>query len=365
MKRIISLFILGFSITAMGFAQTDLQPVAIVSLTRSEPITVRQLRTQCEVLAWQNLVPQLVRIPTTAEISGFVQQLNRDQRRQILDVMINERLALQAAERDRITVTENELNQHISPLRAQLAQMLGRPATEEEFAQQVRNEFGMDLPAFRENLRRQLITRKYLMFKKEDLINSIRPPTEAEIVREFNISRSELVQPDTVRIHMIQVPYGPDTASRNRARDLTQRLSNEIGTDPARFDAVALRAQTPNSGFQANDIGYVPFNAQARMAMGQDFLDVAFNLRQGEVSRTIEGQQGFQIIKVTENHSMKHLGLDDLILDNSGMTVRQFLTQVMSAQREQEIFARAQQELVIELRAGNPFQIMENNLSGW
>jgi len=48
MKRAIFLIIAVSFLTVSGFAQADLQPVAIVNLIRSEPITVKHLRTELD-----------------------------------------------------------------------------------------------------------------------------------------------------------------------------------------------------------------------------------------------------------------------------------------------------------------------------
>jgi len=345
MKQIIFVF-LAIITAVSGFSQSGLQPAATVNLIRTEPITVSQLRTEVE------------RMEQAAS-----RTLNQAERLQVLDVMINERLVLQAAERDRITLTENELNQQIMQLRAALAQQIGRQPTDAEFHQAIRAESGLDFNAFREQMRRQLLVQKYLMHKKGDLINSITRPTDAEIRAEYNLLRGELVRPETIRFSMIQVPYGSDAASRTAARTLADRLAREIGNDLSRFDEAAARSVAPNSGYQAGDAGYLPRNQEARQVVGQAFMDAAFNLRQGQVSGVIEGVQGFQIIKVTENYAVRNLELDDLVQLGTRITVREYIGQLMLTQRQQAILAQASQELVTEMRAGRgAFTINENNI---
>jgi parvulin-like peptidyl-prolyl isomerase len=345
MKQIIFVF-LGLLITICGFSQSDLQPAATVNLIRTEPITVRQLRTEVE------------RMERSAN-----RTLTREERRQVLDVIINERLVLQAAERDRILITENEVNQQMQQFRASMAQQLGRQPTEAEFAQAVMNESGLDVNAFRENLRKQMVVQKYLMTRKGDLINSIRRPTEEEILAEYNLLRGDLVRPETVRFSMIQVPYGADAASRTRARELANRLFQEIGSNPSKFDEVAARSVAPNSGYQAGDAGFLPRNQEARSVVGPELMNTAFSLQQGQVSRVIEGIQGFQIIKITENYAVRNLEMDDILQLGTRITVREYIGQMMLNQRQQAIFAQASQELVTELRAGRSFQVIENNLN--
>jgi len=345
MKKIL-LLLAGLLISVSAFSQTNLQTAAIVNLIRSEPITVGQLRTEVD------------RMQTMAG-----RPMNQAERRQILDIMINERLVLQAAERDRIIVTDNEINQHFQQLRNMLAQNIGRQPTDAEFTQAVMNEFGMDVQAYREQTRRQLIMEKYLISKKGDTINGIKPPTDAEITNEYNLLRGELVRPDTVRFSMIQVPYGPDAASRTKAKELADRLAREIGTNPSRFDEVAARGVAPNSGYLAGDAGFLPRNQEARNLVGQELMNTAFSLNQGQVSRLIEGVQGFHIIKITESYTQKNLELTDIIQLGTRITVKDFIGQRMMEQRQQSTLAQVTQEMISELRSSRSFQVMENNLN--
>ena len=345
MKRIVLILIFLALLTVYGFAQANLQPAATVNLIRSEVITVGQLRTEVDRME---------------QAAG--RTLIQSERMQVLDTMINERLAIQAAERDRITVTENELSQQVQQLRTAMAQQIGRQPTDAEFNQAIKEQSALEMPAFREQLRRQLIVQKYLLSKKGDLLNSVRMPTEEEIRTQFNLSRADFVRPETVRFSMIQVPFGTDAASRNRARDLANQLIRDIGSNPSRFDEFVVRSQSPNSGYQAGDGGYLPRNRDALTAVGQEFLDIAFNLKQGEVSRLIEGRLGFQIIKITENHAMINLELDDIAQLGTRVTVREYIRQVMATQRQQAVLSQATQELASELRAGRTFQVFENNI---
>lgn len=344
MKQLMFVF-LGLLITVNSFSQAGLQSAATVNLIRTEAVTVGQLRTEVQRME-----------------QATNRTLSHAERLQVLDVIINERLVLQAAERDRVVVTENELNQQLQQFRSQMAQQIGRQPTDAEFAQAVMNESGLDVNTFRDQLRRQMIVQKYLVHSKGELINSVRVPTDEEIAAEYTIRRSELVRPDTIRFTMIMVPYGPDAASRTRARTLADALLREINNDPSKFDEVAARSVAPNSGFQAGDAGYIPRNPEARQVLGQAFMDVAFNLRQGQVSGLIEGVQGFQIIKVTENYASRQLELTDILQLGTRITVRDYIGQMLLNQRQQAIIAQASQELVTELRSGRTFQVFENNV---
>jgi parvulin-like peptidyl-prolyl isomerase len=289
--------------------------------------------------------------------------LSAQDRRMVLDVMINERLTLQAAERDRVTISEGELNQQIQQLRTNMAQSVGRQPTDAEFATAIRNETGLDLQAFREQLRRQTLVQKYLVSKKQNILQSVRTPTDAEILNYYNNNKTEFVRPDTVRFSMIQIPFGAAAADKVKAKELADRLIQEIGANPAKFDEAVIRSQAANSGYQGGDGGYLPRNAQAQQLVGQELLETAFSLKQGEVSRLVESPRGYHILKVTETYELKTLNLDDVIQPGTRMTVRDFIGNQMLQQRQQAVMTQASQELVTELRAGNSFQIFDNNIN--
>lgn len=345
MKRTTFLILFGLFSAVFCFAQTDLQPAAIVNLTRSAPITVKQYRTEVEKYE---------------QSSG--RTFSQTERLQVLDLMINEMLVVQAAERDNITVYESEVNQYLQQLRTQLAQNLGRQPTDAEFAQAVKNESGMEVQTFRDQLRRQMLVQKYLEAKKGDKLKSITPPTDEEIRSQFALARERFVRPETVRFSMIQVPYGPDAASKVKAKELADSLFREIGASPSRFDEVSARAQAANSGYVAGDGGFLPRNLEAQKVVGQDFLNTAFSLKQGEVSKLIEGVPGYQIIKVTESYAIKNLELDDIFKLGTRVTVKEQIGNAMMMEKQQRVLAQASQELVAELRTGNPFRIFEANI---
>jgi parvulin-like peptidyl-prolyl isomerase len=340
-------FFVLFSVflTAQAFAQADLQPAAIVNLTRSEPITVKQFRTEVE------------RMEKSAR-----RTLNASERREVLDAMINERLAIQAAEKDKITVAESEVNRQIDQLRAQMVQAIGRQPTEAEFATAIRNETGLDMAAFREQARRQLIAQKYLMTKKQSTIESIKIPTEADIVGAYNLTKSQFVRPDTVRFSMIMVDYGADAAAKTKAKELADRLYREIASSASKFDEVVLRGHAPNSGYQAGDGGYLYRNLETAQIVGQEFINTAFSLKQGEVSKMMEGARGYQIIKISETYAQKNLELDDIYQLGTRMTVRDYIGNAMLQERQMKVLSDATQELVAELRAGKTFQVFDKNL---
>ncbi|MDR0998967.1 MAG: SurA N-terminal domain-containing protein, partial [Treponema sp.] len=338
-------------------------------LTKSEPITVKQVKTEAEQYVKAAMIQETGRQPTADELTKAVQGLSPGDKRQVLDLMINEKLALQAAERDRISISENEVNQQISALRSQLAQSMGRQPTDAEFSLAVRNQMGMELPAYRDIIRKKLLVQKYLVEKKQSVISGFQNPTEADVLTEYKLRETQFVRPRTVRFSMIEIPYGSD---KTKAKALADRLVRDISGNPAKFDEAVVRGQAPSAGYRAGDGGYLPMIPQAQAAAGKDFIDTAFSLKQGEVSRLIENARAYQIFKITESYEKKDLELEDLyqlggVRTPDGrvvnLTVKDYIYNALLQQRQAEAMDKASQELVVELRRGNPFTVDEKLLN--
>ncbi|MDR3356942.1 MAG: peptidyl-prolyl cis-trans isomerase [Spirochaetaceae bacterium] len=346
-KKFISLGLVLLSVTAV-LAQNDLKTVATVTLTKTEPITVKMLREQ-------------VRQMETA----MGRPLVAAERRDILNSMINERLALQAAEKEKIVVTDGEVNQQFSELRGQLAQMLGHSPTDAEFNEAIRQQTGLELAAYRDQAKKALTVQKYLMSKKQDVLRSIKEPTEAEIVKEYEINSTELVQPETVEFSAIVFPVVND-AEKTKKRDAANKMARDINNNPENFDEKLQQGRSPSAGYNVSQRSILQKNAAGQQRAGLAFLEEALKLEQGKISGVLEipsGQaRGFYIIKVTHKYPKKFLTLEDTHLVYNE-TVRTVIRESIMQKRQQEIVARAQQELIDELRKGNPYKIFEENLN--
>ncbi|MDR3337124.1 MAG: peptidyl-prolyl cis-trans isomerase [Treponema sp.] len=352
MKLLSSFLLLSLFASGAVFAQTDLQTVATVSLTKTESITGKQLRLDIEA----------------AEKTQGGRALTDEEKRQVLDMKINEILVLQAAERDKIGVTTNEINLQMQQLRNQLAQSIGRQPTEAEFTQALRNQTGMDRAGLEDQFRRQLILQKYIQAKKQNVLDSAKPPTDTEVASYYNLNKAKLVRPETVRFSMIQVPFGTTPAEKSKARETADRLAREIGTNPSKFDEVVQKSFAPNAGYQGGDAGYLPRSQQAQAAVGQELLNTAFTLKQGEVSRLVESPQGYHILKITETYEQKNLGLDDIYQLGTRVTVQNYIRQGLADENALMAIKQATDEIVADLRGPNnrpTFSYRKENIPWW
>jgi parvulin-like peptidyl-prolyl isomerase len=360
MKRFLLFLCIFLMAAAFSFGQIDLQPVAIVRLSKTEQITVKQFKEYISLLTMQKAV-------STRNNNA---QLTDSEKRQALDELGNQFLACQAAEQEKITVTDRDINQYfdqsIKSFSDQMAQMMGRTPTDAEIDTELRNQTGMTRAGYKELMKRTLITENYLKVKKQSLFEAIKQPTEAEINTVYNevktksILEGGIVRPETVKVRMLVVPFrnaSEKTAAQTKAND----LSRQIGTDPGRFDEVARNFRQPNSGYISGD-AFIYKDERVRQAMGASFVDTVFSLKQGTVSKVVERPDGFYIIKILETYRSKTLTLDDVynLEDPRSITVRQTIGAWEMQRRFMVTLQQASEELVTELKKKGSVQIMND-----
>jgi parvulin-like peptidyl-prolyl isomerase len=365
MKRFFSVLSFLALYGGLAFAQVDLQPVAIVRLSKSQPVSVKEFK---DYVNWMNL--------SRANIAAQYGQpapapLSAEERRQILETITNQLLACQAAEQDNVSVTDRELNQavdeELKPLVEDLNRRLNRAPSDADIDNELRAKTGMTRAGFKEQIRRSLLTEKYLQFKKQALFQAVTPPTDSEVqslysqVRDKNIFEGGFVRPDAIRIKMIWVPV-VNQADKTAALEKANQLIRQIGGDAGKFDEAVDDSRKPNSGYVGGDGPYIYKNEQIRAAMGIDFFDTAFRLKQGEVSKLLERTDGYYIIKVIETLRQKTLTLDDVyrLEDSRRTTVKDYIRGTEYQNRQMETREKASLELVEELKKRGSVQIMDS-----
>ena len=189
---------MAIALSASVFAQTTLQPIAEVKLSARAPITLGQLKTR---------------------VSALEKELGRkmtvEERKQTLDGLINEKLIVQAAEKDGIKIMDSEVNNYFNEY---VSSQLGKQVTEADFAQLIKEntnmsldeymkaQNGMTLAEFKNFLRTQLTAQAYVMQKKQKELQSIASPSDDQIRSYYEVNKQSFVQPDTVQLFLAVAP---------------------------------------------------------------------------------------------------------------------------------------------------------------
>ena len=347
MKKIfLALFTMLFVSTAV-FAQSDLQVLAVVNLNKSESITVKQLKK---------------RVGNLEMISQ--QKLSVEDKKTLLNTMIDEKLIVQAAQKAGISIPDSVVNQNFEAQISQLmSQLLGAPTmlTEKQFDDFVKQQFNMTGDEFfkqqlgltkadiKENLKTHLIMQQYVLMQKQQELTKI-GPTPDEIKMFYQNNKSQFVQNDIAQMLRVDVKFGDDKKAskvkinelRNKVIDKKVTVENLIsGGTVEGAGYIAQRALIEKSQAGLSMIGY------PSMTLENFYKLLGQNI--GYVSDIIETPDSYSFVSIIKKYDAKMLGLNDPITPENANTVYDYiragLTQQMVAQYLQDSIVAIAAEL--------------------
>ncbi|MDR3276295.1 MAG: peptidyl-prolyl cis-trans isomerase [Treponema sp.] len=377
MKRFVSivLFSVLFAgmVSAQSQAQTDVLTVATITLTSTEAITGRELRqaidrtVRLQIISSYGTYGPALAVQNTSQldtaVAEYVKNLTRENKLQVLDSLINEKLFFQAAVRERITVTQADVDNELTTLRSQLAASLNTPLTNDtDLERVIRSIYGYSLTEYKDYIRRQVMINRYVQKVKGDKLQ-VATPTEAEVQRYYSINKTQFIQPDMIFCYLIEVPFGTDKA---KAKTQAETLVRDIGGNGDKFNTKVVEGQA-SGAYNAGPLGNIAMTAENETIIsnryGSALFDTMFGLAKGAVSSIVEGTQAYYIVRVTEKTDMKILGLTDVNPNNTSQTIRDFIRAVLFQERQAAANQTALNELLAELRTDRTFKILDQNLT--
>ncbi len=241
---------------------------------------------------------------------------------------------------------------------------LDQPLSEEQFRRLIEQRAGLTWDEYRDQIRQRLLQEKYILQEKQDVLQSVETPSQAEIQRFYDENATEFSNPAMVRFeHVFIDTRQSSNAETRRKRDTIEELYSEIQSGSTSFDEL-LDASVDDASYSAGDFGYLMRqDAANRQLLGQDFIDTVFSLDQGEMSDgIIESNVGFHIVRVTNKRRARILDLNDPVLPGRNVTVRDQIRNYLVGNEQQRAFQRALEEVVQELRDRADIQVYEENL---
>jgi peptidyl-prolyl cis-trans isomerase SurA len=206
-------------------------------------------------------------------------------RHRALDTLIEEKLIDQEADRQRITVTQRELNDTLESLR----QEKGFTQSQLETALKAQ---GLNLEEYTERVKRGL--------RKAKLVNLTIKSTiemeEEDLKSYYRAHVNDYMIDESIRINHILLPLNSgatkeqEEAALSMANDILRRVEN--GED---FDGLAYEYSQGVPGAGWGDLGYFK-----RGEMLPALEKTAFGLTVGEVSGAVRTDSGVVLVKVTE-----------------------------------------------------------------
>jgi len=328
-----NVFVLALLIIAPAsgvVAQVLDMPVAIVRLTSTVNIGQRQLRQDVELIERQ---------------AG--RSLTVDERAELLEERINGVLLNQAATREGIRVSDEEINQAITAQR----QSLGQPVSDEQFRRIVEQQMGLTWDTFVDEITNRLIQEQYVLERARGRFNEIPDPTIDDIRFVYETNAEQFFNPLMVRFeHLFFDVRDKSSAEVQELRRRAEEMSRDLRRNRTEFQSL-MRQSLDDVSYAGGDFGYlVNGDQQAFQRLGRSFVEAVFRLDDGDVSGVLESNVGLHIIRVTDRRSPRLPGLDDPVLPGEGITVRQQVRAYVVNQRQQEIFEETVSSVVAELR---------------
>ena len=214
------------------------------------------------------------------------------QRSELLDRLIRQMLLLEAALTLRITVSAAEVEQYVQEFKKKY-----QIETDEEFRKQLNRE-GLTLVAFREQAERNLKAEKLVMGRIVPRLQV----RDSDVQKFFEENREQLpTKADKVRLRHIFVAFKPNQTDRELAFEQVSTALAEIAEDRTNFEDVAQRhAPQHFSDKRANSqVGMlIEARPEELKRFPETFQTVLKNLKEGEFSEPIEGNEGLYVFTV-------------------------------------------------------------------
>ena len=350
MKRFL---VLSAILTIVSFAvgaQTLDKPAATVRLTKTEVVSVSQLKKA---------------------VAPFEAQAKRaltvDERKLVLDKLVSTLLIGQAAERDKVFVSDAEVKAEISSTEKQLgaASNMGRDMTDAELQQYVRTTGG-NWDDFVKSIKDNKLLVNYTLAKRKGLMEGLKPVTDQDVQDFYDSNKGSFFADDMVSIRHIFIDTHLLTSKedRDKAAKRADDIYKELKAGAAFGDLVMKYSDDTSSKYKGGDIGMLQrSNQQQKQFYGSDFFDSVFRLKKGETSGVIQSNLGYHIVQVVSRFDAKLLTLDDKVPPTYQMTVREYIKGNLGMQRQREAVGKALDEIVADLKKQAEIKIFTDNLS--
>ena len=332
MKKILLAASILISLAFGAAAQSDLQPLAVVKLNKSETITLKQLKNRVETYQKQN----------------NIQSFTVDQKKEILEAMIDEKLVVQAAQKAGMNITDTQVNQYFLQ---NISQQVGRSVTEAEFSEIVKKETGQNLDDFMKvqvgmsvadykgYLKNQLLAQQYVFQQKQGELQKI-AATDEEIRKFYDLNKASFVQNDMVKIFLVVVPKANN---KDGAKIKAEALLNGVQSKSLSIDKIKSDS---GKDYQGGDL-FIQKTAQHAKQLGISYNDLIelFTRDINYISKLNETDTDFQFYVVRQKYAAKMLAISDLVQPETTVTVYDYIKQNLTNQKQSSALIEAVQEI--------------------
>ncbi len=334
MKKIIAVLSVLLFTTITVFAQSEIQPIAVVKLNKSDSITLKQLKTRCQIYEKQ-----------------IGRSLTVDERKQVLDTLIEEKLIVQAAVKAGISVPDSYVDQYFMQ---GMSQSLGVNVTEKELEDLIKKsqnktldellieQTGMNKSEYKTHLKNQLLMQQYIVQLNQNEIQAV-SATDEEIRMAYESNKSSFVWNDMMKAFLVLVPKG---SNPDKARNTLEDILNKYNEKKLTVDQIIVQSQAEDSGYQAGQM-LLPKTETAAEGIGMTLqtLIYMFSQKEGYTSEVEETSNDYRFISVIKKYDAKMLSISDLVQPETTVTVYDYIRSNLTQQKQQIYVNNAAAEL--------------------
>ena len=221
---------------------------------------------------------------------GSIEGNSRDMHCAILEEMLFQKLMLNQAEMDSLTVTDGEVD---AELNRRISELIGRAGSQEK----LESIFNKTMSQIKDELRR-LVKEKNLQDQvRAGLLKGV-VVTPAEVRAFFRSLPSDSIPGVEAKYEVMQIVKRPPIRVDEKlaVKDQLYQIRKRVLNGESSFATMAiLYSEDPGSAKKGGELGFT-----AKGDLAPEFATVAFNLREGEISEVVETQFGFHIIQLIE-----------------------------------------------------------------
>jgi parvulin-like peptidyl-prolyl isomerase len=291
--------------------------------------------------------------------------LSTDERKVILDKLIEEKLLVQAAKKENIIITQSAVDAKVKQVKQLLELQEGRRYTDKEFQDRVTREGGTTWEEFLEQIKNSVLQEEYIKAKKGSELSNTKKPSEEEIVSYYEENRTIFVSPEMIKFKQIFIltkglPKDKKEIYYQRAGEIYKNLIEGKSFDE--YSEVYIKGSTNKIGTMVIET-WQRDDESRKVTYGKDFFSVVFKMKEGELSDVIESNIGYHIIMVLKKYPFSILALDDKIPPQYTTTVKEKIMTALRQKKELEAYQNAYKELIEDIKGKAEIKIYEENIT--
>jgi hypothetical protein len=305
------------SLTRLGLAASILAFLSVASLAAeaSTPLPTRKPLVQVNLKANEIYYVDSLKADIDRLESGLnansVQKLNASSKDKynIIINTIDMMLFRQFCDREGVKVSDTDVNNQIAQYKASIGPGATDAMVETSFKRQ---GIPYDMRTY---VKDQLLLASYLKIKKADEIKAIATPSASDVLQGYDDMKFNLRRPSSYRFTMLlAATQGKSDADKKKAADTMRAIANKLKTNPDDFDTYLAKGalDAKSAGYQTV-LGLVIAKTADSKKQYPALYDAIFQLKEGQVSDLIEGDEGYSIVRASTYLPEKQLVLDDVI----------------------------------------------------